>query len=46
MIANVQKIFKHIEEISEIKDNSYKRIVVICDGVLYHYIQKIKKDFS
>src|SRR6266511_2261755 len=44
-IANVQKVLEHIEEISGIKDGSYKWIVVTYDGVSYHHIQKIKKDF-
>src|SRR6266498_2345486 len=44
-IANVRKVLEHIEEISEIKDSSHKWIVVTCDGVPYHHIQKIKKDF-
>jgi len=44
-IANVRKVLEHIEEISGIKDGSRKWIVVTCDGVPYHHIQKIKKDF-
>src|SRR6266542_368423 len=45
-IANVRKVLEHIEEISGIKDGSRKWIVVTCDRVSYHHIQKIKKDFS
>ncbi|RHZ57004.1 hypothetical protein Glove_395g82 [Diversispora epigaea] len=44
-IANVQKILEHIEEIAGIKNGSCKWVVVTCDGVPYHHIQKIKKDF-
>ncbi len=44
-IANVRKVLEHIEEISGVKDGSRKWIVVTCDGVPYHHIQKIKKDF-
>src|SRR6266498_3292724 len=44
-IANVRKVLEHIEEISGIKDGSRKWIVVTCDGIPYHHIQKIKKDF-
>ena len=44
-IANIQKVLKHIEEISGIKNGDRKWIVVICDGVPYHHIQKIKKKF-
>ena len=44
-IANVRKVLEHIEKISGIKDDSRKWIVVTCDGVPYHHIQKIKKDF-
>lgn len=44
-IANVQKVFKHIDEISEIKYNRQKWIIVICNSVLYYHIQKIKKNF-
>ncbi|RHZ57719.1 hypothetical protein Glove_384g16 [Diversispora epigaea] len=44
-IANVRKILEHIEEIAGIKNGSRKWVVVTCDGVPYHHIQKIKKDF-
>ncbi|RHZ76743.1 hypothetical protein Glove_194g88 [Diversispora epigaea] len=44
-IANVRKVLEHIEEIAEIKNGSCKWVVVTCDGVPYHHIQKIKKDF-
>ncbi|RHZ81568.1 hypothetical protein Glove_117g420 [Diversispora epigaea] len=45
LIANVRKVLEHIEEIAEIKNRSHKWVVVTCDGVPYHHIQKIKKDF-
>jgi hypothetical protein len=44
-IANVQKVFEHIEEISDIKRGECKWVIVICNGVPYNHIQKIKKDF-
>ncbi|RHZ45106.1 hypothetical protein Glove_691g8 [Diversispora epigaea] len=44
-IANIRKVLEHIKEISGIKDGSHKWFVVTCDGVLYHHIQKIKKDY-
>ena len=44
-VANGRKVLEYIEEISGIKDGSCKWIVVTCDGVLYHHIQKIKRDF-
>ncbi|RIB13230.1 hypothetical protein C2G38_2326415 [Gigaspora rosea] len=44
-VANVRKVLEHIEEISGVKNGSRKWVVVTCDGVPYHHIQKIKKDF-
>jgi len=44
-IMNVRKVLEHIEEISDIKQDDCKWIVIICDGVPYNYIQKFKKDF-
>ncbi|RHZ83778.1 hypothetical protein Glove_87g140 [Diversispora epigaea] len=44
-IANVRKVLEHIEEIFGIKDNRRKWIVVTCDGVPHHYIQKMKNNF-
>ncbi|RHZ48023.1 hypothetical protein Glove_562g13 [Diversispora epigaea] len=36
---------EHIEEISGVKDNRCKWIVVTCDGIPHNYIQKMKTDF-
>lgn len=44
-IANVHKVLEHIQEISGITKGERKWIVVTCDGIPYHYAQKIKKDF-
>jgi len=44
-IANIRKVFEHIEELSGIKDDSRRWVVVTCDGVPYHRAQTIKKDF-
>jgi hypothetical protein len=44
-IENVRKVLEHIKEISGINKKERKWIAVICDGVLYNYAQKIKKDF-
>ncbi|RIB06741.1 hypothetical protein C2G38_2147907 [Gigaspora rosea] len=44
-IDNVRKVLEHIKEISGVKDDSRKWVVVTCDGVPYHHIQKMKKDF-
>ena len=44
-IANVWKVLEYIKKISEIKDGNRKWIIVTCDGVPYHHIQKIKKNF-
>jgi glutaredoxin len=44
-VANVRKVLEHIQEISGIAKGERKWIVVTCDGVPYHYAQKIKNDF-
>jgi len=44
-IANIRKVFEHIEELSGVKDGSRRWVVVTCDGVPYHRAQTIKKDF-
>ncbi|RIB22016.1 hypothetical protein C2G38_2076772 [Gigaspora rosea] len=44
-VANIQKVLEHIEKISGVKNGSRKWVVVTCDGVPYHHIQKIKSEF-
>ncbi|KAF0352333.1 hypothetical protein F8M41_015251 [Gigaspora margarita] len=44
-VANVKQVLLHIEKISGIKDKIRKWIVVVCDGVPYHYATKLKEKF-
>jgi hypothetical protein len=44
-ITNVRKVLNHIQEISGIKKGDHKWIAVVCDGVPYHYAQKMKDDY-
>ena len=44
-ITNVRKVLDHIQEISGIKRGDRKWVVVVCDGVPYHYAQKMKDDY-
>ncbi|CAG8745660.1 17530_t:CDS:2 [Gigaspora margarita] len=44
-IDNVRKVFDHIQKISGINNGSRKWIVVVCDGIPYHYAQKFKNEY-
>jgi hypothetical protein len=44
-IVNVRKVLDHIQELSGINKQERKWIVVVCDGVPYHYAQKFKEDY-
>ncbi|RHZ44823.1 hypothetical protein Glove_709g82 [Diversispora epigaea] len=44
-ISNIKKVLEHIYEITGIKSGQRKWVVVVCDGVPYNLIQKIKKEF-
>jgi hypothetical protein len=44
-IINIEKVLFHIEKISGIKEKQRKWIVVVCDGIPYHYATKIKHKF-
>ncbi|RHZ89769.1 hypothetical protein Glove_11g11 [Diversispora epigaea] len=44
-ISNIKKVLEHIYEITGIKSGLRKWVAVVCDGVPYNLIQKIKKEF-
>jgi len=44
-IANIEKVFLHIETISGIKDEICKWLTVTYDGIPYHHATKLKEKF-
>ncbi|CAG8790199.1 22370_t:CDS:2, partial [Gigaspora margarita] len=44
-VENICKVFNHIQDISRINSGNQKWIVVVCDGLLYHYAQKFKNEY-
>ena len=44
-ISNIEKVLLHIEKITGIRDGIRKWMAMICDGVLYHHIIKLKDKF-
>ena len=44
-VDNVRKIFDHIQNISGINNGNRRWIVVVCDGLPYHYAQKFKSEY-
>ncbi|CAG8520280.1 8158_t:CDS:2 [Scutellospora calospora] len=45
LLNNVKKVLEHIQSITEINEGTRKWLPVICDGVSYNLVQKIKNDF-
>ncbi|RIB11920.1 hypothetical protein C2G38_2259732 [Gigaspora rosea] len=44
-VDNIRKVFDHIQNISGINSGNRKWIVVVCDGLPYHYAQKFKNEY-
>ncbi|RIB03900.1 hypothetical protein C2G38_2286020 [Gigaspora rosea] len=44
-VENIRKVFDHIQNISGINSGNRKWIVVVCDGLPYHYAQKFKNEY-
>ncbi|KAF0424070.1 hypothetical protein F8M41_006623 [Gigaspora margarita] len=45
-VNNVCKVFDHIQNISGVNNGNQRWIVVVCDGLPYHYVQKFKSEYS
>ncbi|CAG8638892.1 7153_t:CDS:1 [Scutellospora calospora] len=44
-IDNVRKVLDHIQKICRISSGIREWIVVVCDGIPYHYVQKFKNKY-